>query len=47
MTSAERTAVVAVYSPYLIVPLWLTLAMLRGAPFGTMLSPRKVEKKSE
>jgi hypothetical protein len=47
MTSAERTAVVAVYSPYLLVPLWLTFAMLRGVPFGAKFSPREVEKKSE
>ena len=34
VTEAQRAALVAVYSPYLLVPLWLVAALARGPPFA-------------
>mmetsp|Transcript_50050 Transcript_50050/g.98895 ORF Transcript_50050/g.98895 Transcript_50050/m.98895 type:complete len:169 (-) Transcript_50050:161-667(-) len=30
----KKTLLISVYAPYLLIPLWLVVAMLRGQPFG-------------
>jgi len=38
LTSSQRASLIAVYSPYLIIPLWLIAALLRGEPFPVVTS---------
>lgn len=41
ISDAKKARLIGVYAPYLLVPLWLVVAMLRGPPFEDRTSKKR------